>query len=583
MAKRGLFDSRQSYRLALPIIVLIYLVTQIPRAKALILTGTGLTPDDAMRLTEVRDLLAGQAWYDLFQHRALPPDGLSMHWSRYIDAPMAAILAALQPLAGTDLAARLLAVIWPLAMGVIFMLMSARLTRKLYGYQAAFLSLLVITYYELLASSGFGVGSTDHHAVQIILMLGMVGMIVLPDRPLLRGMVGGLLAALSLAVGLEMILFIALAGIIHVVAFVLGQEGAAKRLMGFATALAFASPVLMAGQLSPDLWTVPVCDALSPPLLAITTAALLSSGVIVVAGRWLHSPLARAGVTLACGTAIALVLYPVIQPCLSGPYTALSDEIQRTVLARIEEIRPAGFFLLNDGGRAIALLIPFYLVTLLFAASVVAQRGRGTVLLAFLAIGAALSFWQIRMLNMGIPLVALAFGAGTSWALNQGRAGLKAAGVTVLVGVLLSRALAVGFVTATWQGPGPVKGQTAQSDQCSSIDKLAALNTVPAGIIFNPINLGPLILLSSHHSITSAPYHRSADAFANGLLPFSGEEAELREAVENTRADFVLLCKGDITGTPESIGSQLANGAVRSWLADVPLESTDLRLLRVVR
>ncbi len=583
MAKAGLFQSRESYRLALPVMVFLYLVTQIPRAKELVLKGAGLTPDDAMRLTEVRDLLNGQGWYDLFQHRVLPPGGLSMHWSRYIDGPMAAIMSALQPLLGPDMAGRGLAIIWPLVMGVTFMLMSARLTRQLYGYRAAFLSLLVITYYELLSGSGFGVGSTDHHAVQIILMLGIVAMVVLPGRPVLRGVVAGGCAALSLAVGLEMILVVALAGVILVATYIVGAEGSGKRLMGFATALAALCPVLMAGQLSPALWNVPVCDALSPPLLAVTFAAFACSAVIVATGRWLSAPLARAAVTLASAVVAAAVLLPMVRPCLAGPYTALSEEIQRTVLAQIEEIRPAGFFFLNDGGRAISLLLPFYLITALFAATVVANRGRGIVILAFLVFGGVLSFWQIRMLNMGLPLAALAFGAGGAWALEQHRTGLRNAGVAAVLFVLLSKPLGVGFITLTWKGPGPITGQTAQSDQCNEIDQLARLDEAPPGIIFNPINIGPIILWATRHSITSAPYHRSADAFANGLLPFSGDEAALREAVERTKSDYILLCKGDITGTKDSIGSQLANGAVRAWLADVPISAPNLRLLRVIR
>ena len=38
-----------------------------------------LSTDDAMRLVEVRDLIGGQSWFDLFQYRMDPPSGLSMH------------------------------------------------------------------------------------------------------------------------------------------------------------------------------------------------------------------------------------------------------------------------------------------------------------------------------------------------------------------------------------------------------------------------------------------------------------------------------------------------------------------------
>ena len=44
--------------------------------------------DSLLRLVQVRDLVAGQGWYDLIQHRLQPPAGLDMHWSRLLDAPM---------------------------------------------------------------------------------------------------------------------------------------------------------------------------------------------------------------------------------------------------------------------------------------------------------------------------------------------------------------------------------------------------------------------------------------------------------------------------------------------------------------
>src|SRR3982074_2512185 len=60
-----------------------------------------MSTGDAMRLVEVRDLIAGQGWFDLMQHRLDPP-GLPMHWSRVIDVPLAGLILALRPLLGRD-------------------------------------------------------------------------------------------------------------------------------------------------------------------------------------------------------------------------------------------------------------------------------------------------------------------------------------------------------------------------------------------------------------------------------------------------------------------------------------------------
>src|SRR5262245_57481523 len=56
--------------------------------------GLDLSTDDAMRLVQVRDLLGGQAWFDLTQYRLSPPDGVVMHWSRLIDLPIAILIRA---------------------------------------------------------------------------------------------------------------------------------------------------------------------------------------------------------------------------------------------------------------------------------------------------------------------------------------------------------------------------------------------------------------------------------------------------------------------------------------------------------
>ena len=63
-------------------------------------------PDDNMRFAQVRALLGGQGWYDLRQHRIDPPGGISIHWSRLVDLPIAGLILLLQPVLGSAGAAR---------------------------------------------------------------------------------------------------------------------------------------------------------------------------------------------------------------------------------------------------------------------------------------------------------------------------------------------------------------------------------------------------------------------------------------------------------------------------------------------
>ena len=69
--------------------------------------------DNIMRLTVVRDLIAGQSWFDTTQYRMVPPEGLLLHWSRYIDAGIAAIIVPLSRFIEMDLAEQIAATAWP--------------------------------------------------------------------------------------------------------------------------------------------------------------------------------------------------------------------------------------------------------------------------------------------------------------------------------------------------------------------------------------------------------------------------------------------------------------------------------------
>src|SRR5690606_34128818 len=71
-------------------------------------------PDDTLRMVQLRDLLGGQAWFDVTQYRIDPPDGVPMHWSRLVDVPLAFVALTLTPLIGAASAQTTAAVIVPL-------------------------------------------------------------------------------------------------------------------------------------------------------------------------------------------------------------------------------------------------------------------------------------------------------------------------------------------------------------------------------------------------------------------------------------------------------------------------------------
>ena len=77
-------------------------------------------PDDILRLVQVRDLLGGQGWFDLDQHRIDPLREVPMHWSRLVDIPLALVIGALTPLVGQSAAEGVALIAVPLVIQTVF-------------------------------------------------------------------------------------------------------------------------------------------------------------------------------------------------------------------------------------------------------------------------------------------------------------------------------------------------------------------------------------------------------------------------------------------------------------------------------
>ena len=89
---------------------LLYAGLTLPGAQDLI----GPDNDDSMRLVEVRDLLAGQGWFDLHQYRLGLEGGTLMHWSRFVDLPIAVLIKFFSLFLTATAAEGVAATLWPL-------------------------------------------------------------------------------------------------------------------------------------------------------------------------------------------------------------------------------------------------------------------------------------------------------------------------------------------------------------------------------------------------------------------------------------------------------------------------------------
>ncbi|MBV9394681.1 MAG: hypothetical protein JOZ84_09735, partial [Methylobacteriaceae bacterium] len=146
------------------------LVLTWPRVLAVWQTGAFLDTDDAMRMVQVRDLMAGQGWFDMVAHRLDPPGGVLMHWSRVVDVPLVALIAFFRLVAAPEAAERLARLAFPLALQGGLYAGLAWCGGLLIGARGR-LPALALGFLSGVMFGQFQPGRIDHHAPQIMLLV----------------------------------------------------------------------------------------------------------------------------------------------------------------------------------------------------------------------------------------------------------------------------------------------------------------------------------------------------------------------------------------------------------------------------
>src|SRR6476469_5225263 len=192
--------------------------------------GLGDT-DDNMRIMQVRAWLHGQRWYDLRDYRLNPPYGANIHWSRLVDLPIAGLILALRPFLGGAGAERWAVAIAPLLPYLLLLFSLALTARRLIDPRAYPLAFLA-TFFASSTNGMFMPERIDHHGWQLALLALSIAGIADPRR-MRGGLVIGISSALSLAIGLEMIIYLALAASAMVL-FWVADDDEAERLGAYA-------------------------------------------------------------------------------------------------------------------------------------------------------------------------------------------------------------------------------------------------------------------------------------------------------------------------------------------------------------
>ncbi|WP_267357074.1 MULTISPECIES: hypothetical protein [unclassified Methylobacterium] len=558
--------------------------------------------DDMMRLVGVRDLLAGQGWFDPVQHRMLPPAGIPSHWSRLIDLPIATLILAFTPILGRAAAEGATCALWPVLLFALYGMLAGFGMRRLFGWRTALLVLFVAPQTAVFLNV-FQFGRIDHHNAQLCAVLAIALALADPARRLQRGLLAGAVAGLSLAIGLEALPVIAAAGLLVLIDWVRDGERAAGLLAGYGFGMFGSSTLLFGLQTAPDLWGVTACDALSPPWLLLAAGAATVGGAALVAGQCEVGRTGRCLVAGLVGAGMAVGFLRIAPSCLSGPFTGMDDLVRTSWLDQVDEMRSFPHFLRSELDVALSNVMPI-LVAALYAVAM-ALRARAPdrrrffiVVAALIVPGALIALGQARGMYIAgafVPLLGAIALDRAIMALRMPGSGLHRLALVVLAMAMLSKGwVLVTAPPARLLAPATIGSQSVPVSNwraCTAPAAYAALDRLPPGIVLGSIDLGPPLLLMTHHAVVAAPYHRNLVGMRAAIEAAEGSEATLRRITLARGADYLLLCKTALdradAGRPEPFATDLARGTVPApdWLTPLAAlpDGSALRIWRIRR
>ncbi len=559
-------------------------------------SGKMLGNDDAMRLVEVRDYLAGQGWFDNVQRRLSPPEGVPMHWSRLVDAPLAGMISLFETFASRNFAEKLTLVIWPLTLLLGAIGISGTVAARL-GGRGAMIAAFAIAPVTVVALTQFMPGRIDHHNLQIVLTLALLALMVCARTSNIAAGLAGLTIAVMLAIGLESLPYMLLAPATLALCWVAVGPAMSRTMVVFGLSMGVAVIAIFFATVPPGQYSAVQCDAISIPYVAafvlggLGLAALgLTSGAKFAATM----PGRCVAAALAAGAVGGAVIYAYPE-CLSGPYGNIDPRLVDLWLSKVSEAQSVIDLGVDTPDRVLAyfgfpvsaLAIGIYA----WRTDPADRRIEWAFVNIFVLAGILIACWQIRGLTFANFLAVPA----SAWLLARVYARVATEPdparrfLRVLVaGLVLNNVFYIGIADAIAATlPGSERDRST-AEACLAPAALAPLRDLPTGVILSGIDLGAHILVQTGHSVMAAPYHRNQRGNLLAMDVMMAPPEDARELIEASEVDYILYCDGMVDGrtlterAPDGLLARLQAGQGFSWLTPVSLgDGSSLHLFRV--
>jgi hypothetical protein len=498
---------------------------------------------------------------------------------------LAALILLLRPLIGTHGAETVTLFLWPLLLFAAALVLVAAIARQLSnGVTNSQIAAAVLAVLSAPALIHFRPGAIDHHNAQIGLLLALVLLTSQVDQSAVKAALGGLMASLSLAIGIEMLPAIAAISLAVFGLFIWRGASVSRQIGAFGAALA-ASSLLLASALVPlPSLALPVCDAFGGPILLLAVGGGIS--LMIMAGIDRYRSTLRLRLATGTVSAIALVgaFLSLFAGCLASPYAQLDplvvslwvDKVTESMsLATMLQLAPQkvlgyyGFPLLTMGLAAAALIRSNPL-----------RRFRWILGMMTLAALIGLSVWEMRGGAAASMVAAPMFAASLAilWpTLAPGRNLFLlalAASPASFAALGLSAKPLIDFI---FKPQMTIAERDAST--CQSVSDVDSLTQLPKGRVMAPIDLGPAILAETDHDVFAAPYHRNNDGNVTMLKLMLAPSPAARQILSDRRVDYVVICSAapdqDIVNlAPDGLAARLGRGETPDFLEPLDFDLT---------
>ncbi|WP_246725663.1 hypothetical protein [Rhizobium lusitanum] len=551
--------------------------------------------DDTMRLVEVRDFLAGQGWFDMMQYRLGLEGGTLMHWSRFIDLPIASLILFFRMFFSPEGAEAAALTIWPLLLILPLLFFMGLAGRRIAGTEGMHFS-LILTALFILISSRFVPGSIDHDNVQLGLVALTAAMLVDETYRPRNFAIAAVALAVQLGIGAETTPFVAVTCMAVSCLWAWKAEVFAPTAKAFALTLTIAVSAAFFSLVPPRLYSTVTCDNLSLGFYGITSAGCIGLLLSALFASRLSRPW-RIAVLAANGAFVFATIVALAPQCLRNPLADLDPMLVDLWLSRVTEAQPI-FSIARTEPDTLGAFYATGLLALIVCAVRILRRDRASLyamLMAVIGINWAITLVQVRGAEFAnllaiLPLAQLIAELRRNYMANTGS--LRSALLYVLTmlvsvpavwavgGALASKGLGNGLAVAT-----PAKAE--ETADCASKAALAPISGLKPGVIVSASNMGAPLLRFTPHRALSGPYHRDQAGMLAELHIALAEPQQAEALLREAKVTLLAFCKGDpqvgmlAERAPKGLYAQLGAGHVPAYLQPIPASaSSDVQFFR---